>query len=76
MLASEKGRQLVAKMPLDRLLTETDGPFVRVGDDVAQPHDVAGVISGLAELRDLDPPQIAQALLNNFRNALTAKHIR
>jgi TatD DNase family protein len=25
MLASEKGRQLVAKMPLDRLLTETDG---------------------------------------------------
>jgi TatD DNase family protein len=76
MLASEKGRRLVTEMPLDRLLTETDGPFVRVGDDVARPHDVAGVISGLAELRDLDPPQIAQALFNNFRNALTAKNIR
>ncbi len=74
MLASEKGRQLVAKMPLDRLLTETDGPFVRVGDDVARPHDVASVISGLAELMNLDASQIAQALLNNFRNALTVKH--
>lgn len=73
MLASSKGRQLVAKIPLDRLLTETDGPFVRVGNDVARPHDVAGVISGLAEVMDLDPLQIAQALYNNFRNALTAK---
>lgn len=76
MLASEKGRQLVAKIPLDRLLTETDGPFVRVGDDVARPQDVAGVISRLAELMNLDPPQIAQALLDNFRNALDPKHTR
>lgn len=73
MLASEKGRQLVAKMPLDKLLTETDGPFVRVGDDVARPHDVAGVISGLSELKNLDLPRMTQTLLDNFRNALTAK---
>jgi TatD DNase family protein len=76
MLASSKGRQLVAKVPLDRLLTETDGPFVRVGGDVARPHDVAGVISGLAEVMNLDPHQIAQALYSNFRNALTAKDAR
>lgn len=76
MLASEKGRQLITEIPLDRILTETDGPFVKAGDDVARPHDVASVISGLAELKDLDPPQIAQNLLNNFRNALTAKHTR
>ena len=71
MLASEKGRQLVAKIPLDRLLTETDGPFVKVGDHVARPHNVADVVSGLAKLKKLDPTQLAETLFDNFRNTLT-----
>ncbi|WP_119070061.1 Qat anti-phage system TatD family nuclease QatD [Rubrobacter indicoceani] len=74
MLASEKGRQLIAKIPLDRLLTETDGPFVRVGDNSARPRDVAAVVSRLAELKNLDPDKVAEALFDNFRDALTPEH--
>jgi len=73
MLASEKGRQLIAKIPLDRLLTETDGPFVRVGDSFARPRDIATIVSGLAELKNLDPDGVAEALFDNFRDALTPK---
>ncbi len=76
MLASEKGRQLVAKIPLDRLLTETDGPFVKIGGRVARPHDVAGVVAGLAKLKNLDPARVANILFDNARNALTAEHTK
>lgn len=73
MLAGEKGRKLVADIPLDRLLTETDGPFVKVGDSVARPRNVAGVVSELAELKNLDPTRVAATLFDNFRDALTTK---
>jgi TatD DNase family protein len=74
MLSGEKGRRLIAKIPLDRLLTETDGPFARVGDSSARPRDVAAVVSGLAELKNLDPDWVAEALFDNFRDALTPEH--
>lgn len=73
MLASDKGRRLVAAIPLDRLLTETDGPFVKVGDGFARPRDVAGVVSDLAELRGLETRQMADVLLDNFRSMLSTK---
>lgn len=76
MLVGEKGRRLVAQIPLDRLLTETDGPFIKVGDSVARPHNVAGVVSGLAELKNLDPIRVSETLFDNLRNALTAKRTR
>ncbi len=76
MLVGEKGRRLVAQIPLDRLLTETDGPFVKVGDSVARPHNVASVVSGLAELKNLDPVRVSETLFDNLRNALTTKRTR
>ena len=30
MLGSQKGRQLIARLPPEKVLTETDGPFVKV----------------------------------------------
>ena len=35
MLHGEKGRQLVLKMPRDRVLTESDGPFAQIGRAVS-----------------------------------------
>ena len=37
MLAGEKGRTLAAQLPRDRVLTESDGPFARIGDRAAKP---------------------------------------
>ena len=38
MMDSERGRALVASMPLDRVLTETDGPFTQLaGALLSQP---------------------------------------
>lgn len=37
MLRSERGRILVAQLPIERVVTETDGPFTKAGDQVAHP---------------------------------------
>ena len=73
MLASERGLRLLSRIPLDRILTETDGPFVRVGSGSARPRDVARVVSGLSELHDLDPERLAELLIGNFRVALATE---
>ena len=41
MLGNERHAPMVQAIPLDRMLTETDGPFTRTGDRPSQPTDVA-----------------------------------
>jgi TatD DNase family protein len=50
MTASVAGRALIARMPRERVHTETDGPFVQVGGQPARPSDVEPVVDHLAEL--------------------------
>jgi TatD DNase family protein len=48
MLRSESGRRLAAKMPRDRLLIESDGPFVRVGERAIWPWEAEDALSWFA----------------------------
>lgn len=50
MLANPKRRALVATLPLDRLLTETDGPFTHIRGRPSEPSDVKIAITQLAQL--------------------------
>ncbi len=50
MLAGEKGRALAARMPRDRILTETDGPFAQLDGRAALPWDAEQAVVALAEL--------------------------
>jgi hypothetical protein len=47
MTRSERGRAMLAALPRDRVLTETDGPFVQSGGRAMAPADVPVVVSGL-----------------------------
>jgi TatD DNase family protein len=50
MLRSQKGQRIVAALPADRVVTETDGPYVKLGGRQTQPRDIPGVITGLARV--------------------------
>jgi TatD DNase family protein len=67
MLANERGRDIAAVIPSDRLLTETDGPFTSVGSRPARPSDVAFVVDRLAALRSTSPDNLADTVLSNLR---------
>lgn len=74
MVRSRTGRALIGEAPRDRVLTETDGPFVTTGDHPkvkpAVPDDVRTVIAGLRELWDVAHDEAAQQVYANFCSLL------
>jgi TatD DNase family protein len=71
MLTTDRGRVLVSSLPIDRLLTETDGPFTSHGSTPSRPRDVAQTIKHLAAARGLSIEDTASIVLRNLK-ALTA----
>lgn len=67
MLRSPKHRQLVASLPLDRLLTETDGPFVEWDGQPVRPRDIGRTVIELAEARNASVKAMEEAVLQNLR---------
>jgi len=53
MLSSPAGCAIVSSLPADRLLTETDGPFVTVEGRPARPSDVEAALEHLAAVRNI-----------------------
>ncbi|MGE3842610.1 MAG: Qat anti-phage system TatD family nuclease QatD [Vicinamibacterales bacterium] len=66
MLAGKRGRALAARMPRDRVLTESDGPFGQVESRSAFPWDVDRAVRVLAEIWGLDVRGAEQQLENNL----------
>jgi TatD DNase family protein len=70
MARSEKGRALIADVPRERVLTETDGPFVTVGPSAsataAVPADVQRVVMELGRLWGVDADQAGEIVYRNF----------
>jgi TatD DNase family protein len=70
MLRSERVRALILSMPQDRVLTETDGPFVDDGPTPATPATVTGTVNGLAELWNRPASEVQSGILDTFRRIL------
>lgn len=68
MLRSPKHRQLVATLPADRLLTETDGPFVEVDGRPVRPKQVSDAVAMLADARGETVAAMARTVVDNFRS--------
>lgn len=67
MLSSEKGRRLIAQMPRDRVLTESDGPFVGTRTAPESPASIRRTIAMLAALWRVEPRQAATTVAQTFR---------
>ena len=76
MLVSESARRRIREIPMERLLTETDGPFVSVGDRGAEPTDVLQILGGLADLHDMEIQEMRALVFSNFRAVLERAHNR
>lgn len=66
MLKSVKHRELVELLPADRILTETDGPFVLVSGAAIRPVAVSNTVAQLAELRQVAPEEMRNQILRNL----------
>ncbi len=70
MFSTLSGQSTISAIPLDRLLTETDGPFVQVDGKVARPGDTVSLASALAEKLCHDPERLRTQLVLNLQRLL------
>jgi TatD DNase family protein len=73
MLSSPNGCRIVREVPEDRLLTETDGPFVeRYGKPIG-PGDVLPALGALASIRDTAVETVQSQIVRNLGRLLAAR---
>lgn len=66
MLRTKAGGRLLALLPRDRVLTETDGPFCRLGSRECRPVDVLPVVKALGGLWGLEDRDAADQVVSNL----------
>jgi TatD DNase family protein len=66
MLSGEKGRALAARMPRERVLTETDGPFAHNNGTPLMPWDVEVAIRHLSNIWSLPPSDVTECIDRNL----------
>lgn len=66
MLAGDKGRQLLAKMPMSRVLPETDGPFTAQNGNPYMPWDAMQIIPLLAHAWAMNNENVFEQLNANL----------
>lgn len=70
MTRSERGRRLVSEIPRDRVLTESDGPFVSLGEERASPSSVRQVVGALGQLWGVSAREAQDSVLRNLQSVL------
>jgi len=66
MITAQKGRSLLSLVPRNRILTETDGPYVRIGSRPANPCDVGVVLSGIAGVWGVSVEEVESQVTDNY----------
>lgn len=71
MFKNAKSIELIKKMPKDKVLTETDGPFAKnKTNQPLKPWDSITVIENLSLLWEMDIPSTKAQILSNLQNLL------
>jgi TatD DNase family protein len=70
MTTTVKGRALIERLPADRILLETDGPFARHRHRPSQPADLLWIVEQLAAYWDLSSRQAITQIVNNQHRLL------
>jgi len=70
MVQSKRGNEIIRMLPPDRVLTETDAPFVSVGREPAKPLDVIKVITRLAIAWGESGERTRSLVMDNYRRCL------
>jgi TatD DNase family protein len=71
MLRGQRGRELLAHMPQDRVLTESDGPFAQVNARPALPTDIGAALEHLSEVWSVSRAEAETRVTDNFRRLVS-----
>ena len=67
MVRSQRGMDLLAAMPRDRVLTETDGPFASGGNGPLQPGEVSAAVVACQAAWGIPADETTRHMADNLR---------
>lgn len=73
MVGSRRGQALIEAMPRERVLTETDSPYVDSPTGRRDPTDVVGVVDGLARIWGASPAETRDIVFENMARAFAQR---
>lgn len=73
MLRSSNGCRVLQEIPDDRILTETDGPFIKRSSKPIDPGDVLPVLSEVASLKGVSIEVVKNQVVQNLGTLLDTK---
>ncbi len=72
MVRSSKGRAIVERLPREKTLTESDGPFVTLGNKQTEPSDVRLAEEALGAMWGIDVQEASEIIAHNFRDFMSS----
>jgi len=66
MLCSKNGQRILERIPQERLVTETDGPYTKIGQRIAEPKDVPWLVGQLATHWNVEEDQAREVVFANM----------
>lgn len=66
MLRSHNGQRVIAALPPERVVTETDGPYAKLRGRPCEPGDVPFVVAGLARTWGEEPTEARRRIFDNM----------
>lgn len=66
MTTTSTGKKVLARTPRDRILVESDGPYVKVGSNPCTPSDVVNVYNYLSSSWNTSLPETMDIIRSNF----------
>lgn len=66
MIHSNKGREIITRIPRHRVLTESDGPYAKIQNRPTQPSDVRNVVEFLSREWGISMDQTSKQIFQNY----------
>ena len=70
MLNSESGRKIISNIPDDKILIETDSPFISINGHTYRPSEIGKIVEGIGLIKNLSIEIIQNKLWDNFKTVI------
>lgn len=71
MTQTANGKRIISQIPKNRILTESDGPFILIDKKKSTPINMIQTVSEIARYFNITEEGACQLIYNNFKNLLT-----
>ncbi len=72
MLNSDSGKRIINMIPLDRMLVESDAPFIKIQDRFFKPTDLIEITRSLSNLHNTSIENVSSILWSNFKHIISS----